>query len=206
MNQSHCYLQIPRCSKFLYYRTAGNIGGELNLAVWRLGKRPSNLNPSTLSAIYMCACAHIICTELPPNLNPPIFLFRPLGTKPPNLKIANISGYTVYNVSISCNELLVVWHTKYSLRVQLSRSHTCRWWREEAIRYWDEEQWPNTVCLYVCVCICMHVCVYGYGLYAYVCVYICMYVLCVRKSMCTWYYIRVTNAVCMKVELMTSRK
>ena len=37
----------------------------------------------------------IICTELPPNLNPPIFLFRLLGTKPPNLKIANISGYTV---------------------------------------------------------------------------------------------------------------
>ena len=43
---------------------------------------------------YSCACAHIICTELPPNLNLPIFLFRPLGTKPPNLRIANISGYT----------------------------------------------------------------------------------------------------------------
>ena len=65
----------------LTYRTAGNIGGELNLAVWRLGKRPSNLNPSNLSAIYACACAHIICTELPPNLNLPIFLFWPLGTK-----------------------------------------------------------------------------------------------------------------------------
>ena len=50
------------------YHTAGNIGGQLNLAVWRLGKRPSNL-----SAIYACACAcaHIIYTELPPNLNPP---------------------------------------------------------------------------------------------------------------------------------------
>ena len=34
------------------YRIAGNIGGQLNLAVWRLGKRPSNLNPSNLSAIY----------------------------------------------------------------------------------------------------------------------------------------------------------
>ena len=86
----------------IIYRTAENIGGQLNLAVWRLGKRPSNLNPSILSAIYAtyilfyaCACAHIICTELPPNLNPPIFLFRPLRTKPPNLKIANISGYTV---------------------------------------------------------------------------------------------------------------
>ena len=33
------------------YRTAGNIGGQLNLAVWWLGKRPSNLNPSNLSAI-----------------------------------------------------------------------------------------------------------------------------------------------------------
>ena len=44
---------------------------------------------------YMCACVHIICTELPPNLNPPIFLFRPLGTKPPNLKITNISSYTI---------------------------------------------------------------------------------------------------------------
>ena len=77
------------------YRTAGNIGGQLNLAVWRLGKRPSNLNLSNLSPIYACACVHIIYTELPPNLNPPIFLFRPLGIKPPNLKIANISGYTV---------------------------------------------------------------------------------------------------------------
>ena len=80
---------------FPVYRTAGSIGGQLNLAVWRLGKRPSKLNPSNLSAIYACACAHIICTKLPPNLNPPIFLFRPLRTKPPNLKIANISGYTV---------------------------------------------------------------------------------------------------------------
>ena len=82
------------------YRTAGNIGGQLNLAVWRLGKRPSNLNPSNLSAIYACACTHIICTELPLNLNPPIFLFRPLGTKPSNLKIANISGYTVYRIMV----------------------------------------------------------------------------------------------------------
>ena len=45
--------------------------------------------------VCACACAHIICTELLPNLNPPIFLFWALGTKPPNLKIANISGYTV---------------------------------------------------------------------------------------------------------------
>ena len=37
----------------------------------------------------------IRCKAQPPNLNPPIFLFRSLGTKPPNLKIANISGYTV---------------------------------------------------------------------------------------------------------------
>ena len=72
----------------IIYRTAGNIGGQLNLAVWQLWKRPSNL-----SAIYVCACTHIICTELPLNLNPPIFLFRTLRTKPPNLKIANISGY-----------------------------------------------------------------------------------------------------------------
>ena len=28
------------------YRTAGNIGSQLNLAVLRFGKRPSNLNPS----------------------------------------------------------------------------------------------------------------------------------------------------------------
>ena len=97
------------------YRTAGNIGGQLNLAVWQLGKRTSNLNPSNLSAIfannmhmlstyeffYACTCAHIICTELPPNLNPPIFLFRLLRTKPPNLKIANISGYTVFRFDLS---------------------------------------------------------------------------------------------------------
>ena len=37
----------------LTYRTAGNIGSELKLAVWRLAKRPSNLNPSNLSAIYV---------------------------------------------------------------------------------------------------------------------------------------------------------
>ena len=49
-----------------------------------------------LRMFYACVCAHIICTELPPNLNPPIFLFQPLGTKPPNLKIANISSYTVH--------------------------------------------------------------------------------------------------------------
>ena len=49
---------------------------------------------------YACACAHIISMELPSNLNPPIFLFRPLGTKPPNLKIANISGYTVFAIDI----------------------------------------------------------------------------------------------------------
>ena len=36
----------------MYYCTAGNIGGQLNLAVWRLEKRLSNLNPSNLSAIY----------------------------------------------------------------------------------------------------------------------------------------------------------
>ena len=37
---------------FIIYRTAGNIGGQLNLAFWRSGKRSSNLNPSNLSAIY----------------------------------------------------------------------------------------------------------------------------------------------------------
>ena len=35
------------------------------------------------------------CKAPPPNLNPPIFLFRPLGTKLPTLMTANISGYTV---------------------------------------------------------------------------------------------------------------
>ena len=80
-----------------------------------MGKQLSNLNPSNLSAIYACVCAHIICTELPPNLNLPIFLFRPLGTKLPNLKIANISGYTVlelqscgHNVSLSILQALVL--------------------------------------------------------------------------------------------------
>ena len=33
----------------------------------------------------------------PQNLNLPIFLFRLLKIKPPNLKTANISGYTVYD-------------------------------------------------------------------------------------------------------------
>ena len=96
------------------YRTAGNIGGQLNLAVWRLAKRPSNLNPSNLSAIYVYIYIRIILrvrvrayymSELPPNLNPPIFLFRPLGTKPPNLKIANISGYTVLSIEAACTSM-----------------------------------------------------------------------------------------------------
>ena len=38
--------------------------------------------------------------ELPPNLNPPRLLFRPLGTKPPSLKIANISGCTVFSTNM----------------------------------------------------------------------------------------------------------
>ena len=33
--------------------------------------------------------------EVQPNLNPPILLFEPLKTKPPNLKTTNISCYTV---------------------------------------------------------------------------------------------------------------
>ena len=37
------------------YRTAGNIGGDLNLAVWRSGKRPPNLNLFRVRAYYMCA-------------------------------------------------------------------------------------------------------------------------------------------------------
>ena len=44
---------LSLCHIATIYRTAGNIGGELNLAVWRLAKRPSNLNPSNLSAIYV---------------------------------------------------------------------------------------------------------------------------------------------------------
>ena len=44
----------------LTYRIDGNIGGDLNLAVWQSGKRPPNLNPSNLNlfrvrAYYMCA-------------------------------------------------------------------------------------------------------------------------------------------------------
>ena len=39
------------------YRMARNIGGELNLAVWQLGKRPSNLN-----AIYTNKDMYVLCT------------------------------------------------------------------------------------------------------------------------------------------------
>ena len=112
------YLGLPHV---YIYCTAGNIGGELNLAAWRLEKRPSNLNPSNLSAIYACACAHIICMELPPNLNPPIFLFRPLGTKPPNLKIANISGYTVHDVSAGHLNLLKQIYINYVCSAKTAR-------------------------------------------------------------------------------------
>ena len=56
---------------------------------------PSRTNHlCTYVLFYACG----ICTEIPPNLNQPIFLFRPLGTKPSNLKIANISGYTVCSI------------------------------------------------------------------------------------------------------------
>ena len=47
---------------YVIYRihVAGNIGGDLNLAVWQSGKRSPNLNPSNLNlfrvrAYYMCA-------------------------------------------------------------------------------------------------------------------------------------------------------
>ena len=50
-NSPNHQIKVP--AKFSCYRTAGNIGGQLNLAVWRLAKRPSNLNPSNLSAIYI---------------------------------------------------------------------------------------------------------------------------------------------------------
>ena len=46
---------------FNIYRMAGNIGGELNLAVWWLGKRPSNINPSNLNAIYANKDMHVLC-------------------------------------------------------------------------------------------------------------------------------------------------
>ena len=87
------------------------------------GKRPSNLNPSnfkcdlrvnhapTIRDLHSCARARTyvlfyacgICMEVPPNLNLPICLFRRLGTKPPNLKIANISGYTIIAESFTPN-------------------------------------------------------------------------------------------------------
>ena len=44
------------------YRMARNIGGELNSAVWRLGKRLSNLNLSNLNAIYANKDMHVLCT------------------------------------------------------------------------------------------------------------------------------------------------
>ena len=47
-------------------------------------------------AHYMYGPARYAVGEVPPNLNPPILLFGPLRTKLPNLKTANISGYTVY--------------------------------------------------------------------------------------------------------------
>ena len=64
-----CYRGLSTSSQRLLklnYRTAGKFGGQLNLAVWRLGKRPSNLNPSNLSAIFVYtyyftrASAHIL--------------------------------------------------------------------------------------------------------------------------------------------------
>ena len=45
----------------LLYRIAGNIGGDLNLAVWRSGKRPPNLNPSNLNAIHVNKGTRIKC-------------------------------------------------------------------------------------------------------------------------------------------------
>ena len=52
-----------------------------------------------INVLAMFIMTVLRCKAPPPNLNPPIFVFRPLGTKPPNLMTANISGYTVCRMS-----------------------------------------------------------------------------------------------------------
>ena len=60
------------------------VGGELNLAFWR--------PDFTLHNRQIKICQNNILAYI---LNPPIFLQCQLGTQPPNLIPANISGYTV---------------------------------------------------------------------------------------------------------------
>ena len=90
-----CYqIYIPYSRK--YWRSIKFAGLAVGEAIFKSVKFKCNLR--TYILFYVCACVHIVCMELPPNLNPSIFLFRLLGTKLPNLKITNISGYTVLDI------------------------------------------------------------------------------------------------------------
>ena len=57
----HYSYRLSQCCVCAYHM-AGNIGGELNLGVWRLGKRLSILNPSNLNVIYVNKDMHMLCT------------------------------------------------------------------------------------------------------------------------------------------------
>ena len=71
------------------YRIAGKFGG---LAVCLSTAKLKSTN-------FFSVCMYIWrYRTIPPNLNPPIVLKTSFGAKLPNLKTANISGYTVYRL------------------------------------------------------------------------------------------------------------
>ena len=85
---------VLRCTKKLHicYRILEKFGGKINLVVGslRYSCQIKNL-PIFLCYTYTCIYVWRYRTILP-YLNPPIFLFWPLKTKPPNLRTANISA------------------------------------------------------------------------------------------------------------------
>ena len=81
-------LQEAKVSRLCAYRIAGNIGGEFNLADWRICESTAKLN----SAKYE-SCPDIWCLRLSDRQ----IKFRQTAkiTNPPNITPANFSGYTV---------------------------------------------------------------------------------------------------------------
>ena len=70
------------------YRIAGNIGGEFNLADWRICERTAKLNSAKRHAVLLVP-RHMVSDRQ--------IKFRQTAkiTNPPNITPANFSGYTV---------------------------------------------------------------------------------------------------------------
>ena len=90
------------------YRIAGNIGGEFNLADWRICESTTKLNSAMHHAVLLVP-RHMVSDRQ--------IKFRQTAkiTNPPNITPANLSGYTVYTCSCIRNSLtqLYVIESKY---------------------------------------------------------------------------------------------